>query len=154
MRHKKHLKRNASIVVLMFCSGLAQASLKSSVIDSCQAYQNGQDDNKVNACTLYIDGFIDSSLQDGSAKNDAKQQKSEYMQRVYRTRTFGRTDVETNDVAQHSFCLPKSDDRMAVAVDVAKAIDIEQLKGSDLKSVLLDTLVNRFPCSGKSIARL
>ena len=148
--------RNAFSVLLILISGLANAGLKSDIIESCADVQVDKKNSQVNACILYIDGFIDSSLQAKDAKLKTASNKadtSDYMQRIYRTRTFGRTDVN-DKLADHNFCIPQEYDRKYVASQVAKSMDIKRLENVDLKQVLFDTLVANFPCNASSLARL
>ena len=152
MQQIKHLMRNIMAFTLLVSAGFVHADFKSDIIDSCQAYQLGQDKSDINACKLYIDGYIDSSLymDDATIKPKAQIQSqadtNDYIQRIYRTRTFGRTDINI-EMAQHEFCIPTEYDRKYVASQVAKTMDISQLQTSKLKQVLFDTLVTRFPCS-------
>jgi len=140
-------------VCLIFASGSVFADFKSDIIKSCKAYQEGTDRNEINPCKLYIDGFIDASLLSESAavKPEAlltKQSKktSEFMKRAYETRVSERKSLMKNNVI-HAFCIPLETDRKAVASQVAKSLNIADLKNKPLKKVLFEALESDFPCS-------
>ena len=128
------------------------ADFKSDIIGSCQAYQQGLDKSEINACKLYIDGFIDSSLltEDGVVKPKAMIErksapKSDFLKRAYKTRILTTSSMIKNEDA-HQFCIPLEYDRRTIASRVAKSMDISQLETKRLKVVLFDTLVADFPC--------
>lgn len=154
MQQVQRLMRNSLVLMTLLGSAFAYADFKSDIIESCQAYQTGQEVNEINACKLYIDGYIDSSLftEDGAVRSKSlianEVATSNYMQRIYRTRTFGRTDMNSQ-MAQHEFCIPTEYDRKYVASQVAKSMNISRLNTTKLKQVLFETLVTRFPCSGQ-----
>ena len=72
---KKLKYRILSIVVtsVLLIPTIVLADFKSDIIASCSAYQQELDKKEINACKLYIDGFIDSSLltKDGAVKPQA-----------------------------------------------------------------------------------
>ena len=152
MNMLKPLMLSVSILVLSLVSALAYADYKSDIIDSCTSYQQGDDSRHVNACKLYIDGFIDSSLftDTGALKPKASiekvtSQKSDYLKRVYQTRVLTTSSILPNEEV-HQFCIPKEYDRKAVASSLAKSIDISELAAKPLKEVLFNTLIEDFPC--------
>ena len=153
MNITKHLSIKIISVCLLLTSGIVFADFKSDIIKSCKAYQQGIDRNEINACKLYIDGFIDSSLLSESAalKPEAlidKQAKktSDFMKRAYKTRVTERSSLMKNEES-HAFCIPLETDRKAVASQVAKSMKIDDLKMKPLKQVVFETLESGFPCS-------
>lgn len=138
---------------LLLTPTIAMADFKSDIIDSCTEYQQGKDTSKINACKLYIDGFIDSALitDDAVIKPRAmieRQSKptSDYMKRAYRTRLLTTSSMLANEEA-HEFCIPRELDRQTLASTVAKSLDIKKLADKPLKEVLFETLIEDYPCS-------
>ena len=130
----------------------AKADFKSSIIDSCSAYQQGSDAEEVNACKLYIDGFIDSSLlaEEGVVKPKSmikrkQPEQTDYIKRVYNTRLFSR-DEHANKMETYQFCIPREYDRKAIASNLAKSLDISALNNRRLKDVVFTALITKFPC--------
>jgi hypothetical protein len=129
----------------------AFADYKSDIIASCTDYQQGKDNREINACKLYIDGFIDSALQtdDATISHKAPEAKefsqSSYLKRAYKTRVYNPTLKKANDATRY-FCIPKDHDRKAVASKIAKSLAIEQLNSKAFKEVVLDALIAEFPC--------
>lgn len=146
-----HQMLKSSAVILLFISGSVYADFKSDIIQSCTAYQQGIDKREINACKLYIDGFIDSSLfsENAVTKPEAqisqKTQRSDYLKRAYETRLM-TTSSMLKDENAHEFCIPLEYDRKEVASQVAKSMNITALENSPLKQVLFETLVAKFPC--------
>ncbi|WP_426359959.1 hypothetical protein ACPUVO_07010 [Pseudocolwellia sp. HL-MZ19] len=139
-------------ISLVLIPGIALADFKSDIIESCTNYQKDIDKSEINACKLYIDGFIDSSLLSENAVvkpkamigNDETQQ-SEFLQRAYRTRVLSLpTSLATE--ANYQFCIPLEYDRKIVASTVAKSLDIASLEDKALKVVLSESLISNFPC--------
>jgi len=152
MNMLKHLMLSVMAGGLLLMPTLVQADYKSDIIDSCNSYQQGVDNRKVNACKLYIDGFIDSSLftETGVVKPKASIEKvtpaqSNYLKRVYQTRVLTTSSLLPNEEA-HQFCIPNEYDRKAIASSLAKSMDISQLATKPLKEVLFNTLIEDFPC--------
>lgn len=140
-----------SAAMLVTISFVAKADYKSEIIESCQAYQLGTDKDHVNACKLYIDGFIDAALFTESAlvvndkgKNDSAE-KSAFMQRVYQTRSTRRISSQLDNI-NYQFCLEYGDDRALIASKIAKSLVITDLQTKPLKQILSETLRNVFPC--------
>ena len=143
-----------SIVVtgLILIPTVVLADYKSDIIASCSAYQQGHDKSKINACKLYIDGFIDSSLltKDGAVKPQAMidrqpKEQSDFLKRAYQTRVVNYSSyLKTHK--DYQFCIPLESDRIRVASDIAKSMDINQLNSQPLKEVLFETLIAEFPC--------
>ncbi len=129
----------------------AKADYKSEIIESCLNYQSGVDKDHVNACKLYIDGFIDAAVSTESAKivDENSKQKSEeqspFMKRVYQTRAIRRTSTQNNDV-DYQFCLSTDQDRKDIASRIAKSLDVSDLESKTLKKTLSETLSKTFPC--------
>ena len=59
MKTLKKLMLNVVAISACLSPSIVLADYKSDIIDSCSAYQTGKDLSEVNACKLYIDGFID-----------------------------------------------------------------------------------------------
>jgi hypothetical protein len=139
-------------ITLVFMPGIALADFKSDIIESCTNYQQGKDKSEINACKLYIDGFIDSSLLSENAvikpkamiEKDATQQ-SEFLQRAYRTRVLNLPTSLAIE-ASYQFCIPLEYDRKLVASTVAKSLDIAGLEDKPLKVLLSESLMSNFPC--------
>ncbi|WP_281557839.1 hypothetical protein [Thalassomonas sp. RHCl1] len=130
----------------------ARADYKSEIIDSCRAYQGGGDVGHVNACKLYIDGFIDAAVFTESATvvdekpGYAGQVKANaFLQRAYQTRLPRRFSSEFDDIS-YQFCLENGEDRKAIASKIAKTLNIAELENKPLKKILFETLVRIFPC--------
>lgn len=145
--------------MLIFAMGLmsipmtAYADFKSEIIDSCKAYQQGKDKSEINACKLYIDGFIDSSLLSEDAAltpqskiENTRPEQSNFVKRAYQTRVLTTSSVLANEES-HQFCIPAEYDRRKIASTVAKSLDIQQLDSKSLKEVLFKALITGFPCS-------
>lgn len=151
---KKLKYRMLSIVVtcLILIPTIVLADFKSDIITSCSAYQQGHDKSEINACKLYIDGFIDSSLltKDGAVRpqemiDRQHKEPSDFLKRAFRTRVVNYSSyLKTHK--DYQFCIPLETDRRKVASDVAKSMDINQLSSMSLKEVLLETLIAEFPC--------
>lgn len=145
-----------AILVAMFMSLVsisAKADYKSSIIESCTAYQQGQDNDEVNACKLYIDGFIDSSLlaEEGAVKingtlQSVEKPQSEFIKRVYQTRLLTRNTLADEEMT-YQFCIPRELNRKIIASNIAKALDIKKLENELLKVVVFEALTNKYPCS-------
>lgn len=153
----KRVKTVTTTKLLMFLLPLsvismtAKADYKSEIIESCETYQAGKDKDHVNACKLYIDGFIDAAiftenaaLVDEELTKTAKE-KSAFMQRVYQTRGTHRIRSHIDDV-NVEFCIDGSADRKLIASDIAKSLTISDLATKPLKGVLFDALTKSFPC--------
>lgn len=149
----KRIILRISAISLLVAPMAAMADYKSEIINSCSLYQQGDDTREINACKLYIDGFIDSSLltEDGVvwpkeviAQQSVKQ--SAFLKRAYQTRVLTTSSSIKNEAA-HQFCIPKEYDRRKIASQLAKSIDISLLKNKQLREVLFDTLVADFPCN-------
>ncbi|MBA6288590.1 MULTISPECIES: Rap1a/Tai family immunity protein [unclassified Colwellia] len=133
-------------------STVVKADFKSDIISSCKAYQQGDDKSEINACKLYIDGFIDSSLlnDDGVVKPKAMiertaPEQSDFLKRAYRTRVLTTSSMLSNEEA-YQFCIPREYDRKEIASSIAKSMDINQLADKQLKQVIFETLIADFPC--------
>lgn len=137
---------------LLAMSTVVKADFKSDIISSCKAYQQGDDKSEINACKLYIDGFIDSSLlnDDGVVKPKAMiertaPEQSDFLKRAYRTRVLTTSSMLSNEEA-YQFCIPREYDRKEIASSIAKSMDINQLADKQLKQVIFETLIADFPC--------
>lgn len=140
------------IMGLVFLPGVALADFKSDIIKSCTNYQQGSDKSEINACKLYIDGFIDASLlfESGAVKPKAMieqgtEEKSDFLQRAYRTRVLTLPSSLSTEVT-YQFCIPLEYDRKIVASKVAKSLDINGLQDKAFKEVLFESLTSNFPC--------
>lgn len=128
-----------------------KADFKSEIIQSCTDYQQNIERTEVNACKLYIDGFIDASILSENAiiqsKNEMAQisQKSDFIKRVYQTRLINNSHV--NKQLSYKFCIPKEYQRKKITSEIALAMQINHLHSKPLKQVLFETLVNKFPCN-------
>ncbi|XQW84963.1 Rap1a/Tai family immunity protein [Thalassotalea piscium] len=152
MYHFNKIIRYIMTIGLVLTPSVVLADFKTDIIDSCKAYQQGKDTSRINACKLYIDGFIDSALitEDAVIKPRAviahqKKPQSDYLKRAYKTRLLTTSSMLPNEDA-HQFCIPKELERQALASMVAKSIDINKLANKSLKEVLFDTLIEEFPC--------
>jgi len=152
MKTLKLLILNMVTIGLLTMSTAVKADFKSDIISSCKAYQQGEDKSEINACKLYIDGFIDSSLltENGVVKPKAiieriAPQQSDFLKRAYRTRVLTTSSMLSNEEA-HQFCIPREYDRREIASSIAKSMDINQLAHKQLKQVLFETLIADFPC--------
>lgn len=154
MKMKKLKQRVLSFTVagLILIPTIVLADFKSDVINSCLAYQQGVDKKEINACKLYIDGFIDSSLLTDDAAvqtkamiNSQPKEQSAFLQRAYKTRVNDPDFLRNHQ--EYQFCIPREYDRKDVASRVAKSLNINHLSDKQLKEVLLETLINEFPCS-------
>lgn len=152
MNLKKHLMSKMVALALLCSSGTVLADFKSDIISACTAYQHGEDKSELNPCKLYIDGFIDSSLLTENAvvkpqatieRQNAPQ--SNYMKRAYQTRILTTSSILPNEQA-HQFCIPKEYDRKAIASEIAKSMNINDLENKPLKVVIFETLIADFPC--------
>lgn len=140
---------STTLLMLALTPSLSLAGYKSDIIQSCTAYQQGRDSNEINACKLYIDGFIDALLyaEEGTVKpkdamNTASSKQSDYEKRAFKTRLSSRSDTKNNP----QFCLNSEHDRKSVASILAKSINIDALQNKPLKEVLFFTLTRKFPC--------
>ncbi|MDG1751569.1 MAG: Rap1a/Tai family immunity protein [Thalassotalea sp.] len=156
MKTLKKLMLNVVAISACLSPSIVLADYKSDIIDSCSAYQTGKDLSEVNACKLYIDGFIDASLlsEAGIVKPKAmieKQQRvtSPFLQRAYQTRLLTTSSTLKNENS-HEFCIPREYERKNIASSLAKSMDINQLNSKSLKEVLFDTLIIDFPCNKTS----
>jgi hypothetical protein len=152
MKNLKLLILNMAAIGLLAMSTAVKADFKSDIISSCKAYQQGEDKSEINACKLYIDGFIDSSLlnDDGVVKPKAMiertaPEQSDFLKRAYRTRILTTSSMLSNEDA-YQFCIPREYDRKEIASSIAKSMDINQLANKQLKQVLFETLIADFPC--------
>jgi hypothetical protein len=142
-------KAKVSIIALTLAlsSNAVFADYKSDIIASCSAYQQGSDKSEINACKLYIDGFIDALLfaEEGAVKTAAvinnTNNQSDFEKRVYRTRISSKLDDDS-----HQFCIAHKDSRKEVASNLAKSIDITQLATKPLKEILFSSLTESYPC--------
>ncbi|MDU0112477.1 Rap1a/Tai family immunity protein [Psychrosphaera aquimarina] len=137
----KTVKQLFVVVGLSLTSFVATADFKSEIIESCTEYQKNDGGKFVNACKLYIDGFIDASMQYHENTND---DKSSFIKRVYRTRTMSGEIV--NSDFERPFCIPKKLQRQQVASNVAKSIELNNLDIIDFRLVVHQSLVNQYPC--------
>ena len=140
------------IGLLSAMSFSVRADYKSEIIDSCRAYQDGGDTGHVNACKLYIDGFIDAAVfTESDAVVDEKPghfgqvKDNAFMQRAYQTRLPRRLTSELDEI-NYQFCLENGEDRKAIASKIAKTLNIAELENKPLKKILFETLVRIFPC--------
>lgn len=152
MKNLKLLILNMAAIGLLAMSTVVKADFKSDIISSCKAYQQGDDKSEINACKLYIDGFIDSSLlnDDGVVKPKAMiertaPEQSDFLKRAYRTRVLTTSSMLSNEEA-YQFCIPREYDRKEIASSIAKSMDINQLADKQLKQVIFETLIADFPC--------
>lgn len=152
MKILKSLRLKLVAITLLMSPLVVLADFKADIINSCTDYQKGKDKSGINACKLYIDGFIDSSLltEDGVVKpkamiNTQPKKQSEFLQRAYQTRVL-TTSSMLKDEDAHQFCIPSEYTRTEIASKLAKSIDTSQLNNKQLKEVLFDTLVEDFPC--------
>ena len=143
---------NFLTVSLVLLPTIALADFKSDIIKSCTSYQKGIDKSEINACKLYIDGFIDSSLLSDDAAiqpkaiiNDDSTKQSSFLQRAYKTRVFSTPTSLPTEIT-YKFCIPSEYDRKYVASKVAKSLNIEHLADKSLRVVLFEALVSKFPC--------
>lgn len=153
MKTLKKLALKIITIGVIMSPSIALADYKSDIINSCSAYQKGTDVSEVNACKLYIDGFLDASLltEAGIVKPKAmieKQQKttSPFLQRAYQTRLLTTSSILINEDS-HEFCIPREYERKNIASSIAKSMDINQLSNKSLKEVLFNTLIIDFPCN-------
>ena len=140
---------------LVFIPTIALADYKSEIITSCSEYQLGKDKSEINACKLYIEGFIDSSLLTKDAVvltkailNSQPIDQSDFFKRAYKNRV-SRT-VMPRKHPEYQFCLPPEQDRKAIISNVAKLMDISKLMSNTLQEVLLKALIDVLPCAKKS----
>ncbi|MBA6342028.1 hypothetical protein H4J59_13620 [Colwellia sp. MB02u-10] len=152
MKNLKLLILNMAAIGLLAMSTAVKADFKSDIISSCKAYQQGEDKSEINACKLYIDGFIDSSLlNDGGVVKPKAMiertapQQSDFLKRAYRTRVLTTSSMLSNEEA-YQFCIPREYDRKEIASSIAKSMDINQLAHKQLKQVIFETLIADFPC--------
>jgi len=137
-----NIKNVLVAVAFMLTAFVAKADFKSEIIESCTQYQKNDGGKIVNACKLYIDGFIDASMQyHETASND---DKSEFIKRVYRTRTMSGEIVSSD--FERPFCIPKKLERQQVASTTAKSIDLSNLDIIDFRLVVHQSLVKLYPC--------
>jgi hypothetical protein len=135
--------KNVFIVTgLTLMSFVVKADFKSEIIESCTEYQKNDGGKFVNACKLYIDGFIDASMQyHESTHND---DKNDFIKRVYRTRTMSGELVSSD--FERPFCIPKKMKRQEVASSIAKSMDLSNLDITDFRLVVHHSLVKIYPC--------
>jgi hypothetical protein len=152
MKKLKYKVVGMAVMGLIFLPTIVLADFKSDIIASCSAYQQGHDKNEVNACKLYIDGFIDSSLLTDDAAVQTKamiaskpKEQSAFLKRAYQTRVNDPSFLRNHK--EYQFCIPREYDRKVVASGIAKSMDINQLADKPLKEVLLETLIADYPCS-------
>lgn len=152
MKKLKHRMLSITAMGLILIPTIVLADFKSDIIASCSVYQQGHDKKEINACKLYIDGFIDSSLltEDAAIQTKAMiaskpRQQSAYLKRAYQTRVNDPSFLRNHK--EYQFCIPREYDRKVVASNIAKSMDITQLADKALKEVLLETLIADFPCS-------
>ena len=137
-----NIKKLMSISLVMLIAFNAKADFKSEIIESCTEYQKNDGGKFVNACKLYIDGFIDASMQYHESSNN--EEKSNFIKRVYRTRTMSGEIVSSN--FERPFCIPKKLTRQEIASTTAKAIDLSNLDIIDFRLVVHQSLVKLYPC--------
>lgn len=149
---KTFTKRVLKLLVIgaIVIPGVSLADFKSDVIASCEFYQLGNNTKEVNACKLYIDGFIDSSLlsENAAKKQTAKKgnsQQSDFLKRAYKTRV-NRSSSKNSEEVTYQFCIPVEYSRKKIASTVAKSLDIGQLEDKPLKLLVLETLMAKYPC--------
>ena len=151
---KAMLRLTAKVLIVLAAlgAGAAQADFKSEIGASCQNYQQGLKVSEINACKLYIDGFIDSSLlaDEGAIMpqaiiNTERPERSPFIKRVYQTRLLTMSGAQS-DSEIHSFCLPMELSRPEIASTLAKAIDIDALESKPMQQVVFDALVQEYPC--------
>lgn len=149
------LKKAKYLLVISFISAIsfsAQADYKSEIVESCQQYQAGADKDHVNACKLYIDGFIDAAVFTESAtivdekSKKVSEEQSAFMQRAYQTRSTRRISSQIDNI-DYQFCLSLGEDRKLIASKIAKALNISELESKPLKRILSETLSKAFPCA-------
>lgn len=150
MNISKSLSVSVIAAIMVITPRIAYADFKTEIINSCTAYQKGTDTSKINACKLYIDGFIDAALltEEGATKSKViiqSQEQSDYLKRAYQTRLLTTSSLITNEDA-HQFCIPKEYDRQTIASSLAKSLNINDLNNLPLKQVLFNTLITDFPC--------
>lgn len=140
-----------TVIGIILIPTMVLADYKSDIIDSCSTEQQGKDKSEINACKLYIDGFIDSSLltedaviQTKAMLNSQPQEQSAFLKRAYKTRVNDASFIKSHQ--EYQFCLPRKHDRRAIASNIAKSLDTSQLANKPLKEVLLKTLIADFPC--------
>ncbi len=141
-----------TVVGLILTPTIVLADFKSDIIASCTAYQQGHDKKEINACKLYIDGFIDSALMTEDAAVQTKamiaskpKEQSAFLMRAYKTRVYDPAFLSKHK--EYQFCIPREYDRKVVASGIAKSMDISQLVDTPLKEILLETLIADYPCS-------
>lgn len=151
MRKSTHRMLSFAVLGVIFIPTMVLADFKSEIIESCSAYQQGNDRKEVNACKLYIDGFIDSSLltedaviQTKAMINNRPKEQSAFLQRAYRTRV--NDPAFLNSHKEYQFCIPRDYDRKVITSRIAKSLNIDQLANKPLKEVLLETLIDNFRC--------
>ena len=152
MKKLKHKMLSVTVVGLILIPTIVLADFKSDIIASCSAYQQGHDKKEINACKLYIDGFIDSALMTEDAAIQTKamiaskpREQSAFLMRAYKTRVNDAAFLSNHK--EYQFCIPREYDRKVVASGIAKSMDITQLADKPLKEVLLETLIANYPCS-------
>lgn len=140
-----------TVLSVLLIPTIVLADYKSEIISSCTAYQQGNDTKEVNACKLYIDGFIDSSLltedaaiQTKAMINSRAKEQSDFLQRAYRTRVNDPAFLSNHK--EYQFCIPRNHDRKELASMIAKSLNINHLDVKPLKEVLLETLIANFKC--------
>lgn len=153
MKHSTNLMLSISVIGLMLLPARVLADFKSDIIASCSAYQQGHNKKEINACKLYIDGFIDSSLLTENAVIAPKamiekqpKQLSAYLKRAYKTRVNDSSLLSVSSQKGYQFCIAQEYDRTFIASRIAKSIDINQLTTKPLREVLFETLTANFPC--------
>ncbi len=152
MKKLKHRMLGVTVMGLILIPTIVLADFKSDIIASCTAYQQGHNKKVINACKLYIDGFIDSSLltEDAAVQTKAMiaskpKEQSAFLMRAYKTRVNDPAFL-SND-KEYQFCIPREYDRKVVASGIAKSLDINQLADKPLEEVLLETLIADYPCA-------
>lgn len=121
---------------------MAKADFKSEIIESCTQYQKNDGGPIVNACKLYIDGFIDASMQYDAS--ELIEDKSDFIKRVYRTRTMSGELTKSEDAK--AFCIPVNQSRTVIASEIAKSLDLSSYDQDGLRSVVHHSLVQEYPC--------
>lgn len=155
---QKAFKLNKTVTIALILSMVAmwstvvKADYKSEIIESCQDYQLGKNTDHVNACKLYIDGFIDAAIYTESAaivedsqSQIKKAQQSDFLERALQHRV-SRLITSEAEFFNAQFCIYREDDRKVIASKIAKAINISALETKPLKQVLFETLMEVYPC--------
>lgn len=137
-----NIKNVLVAVVFTLAAFVVKADFKSEIIESCTKYQSNDGGPVINACKLYIDGFIDASMQYDAS--ELVSEKSDFIKRVYRTRTMSGELTKSEDAK--AFCIPANKSRTAIASEVAKSLDLSSYDQDGLRAVVHHSLVQKYPC--------